>query len=279
VAISEATSTEVTLGGRRGGPDVKTLRKDKWWKLPIATVVFLTAFGIYATVRAFMGKDFYFAPHNLISPFYSPCLTETCKTAGAAGNPAFGWWSLSPALLILPIPLGFRLTCYYYRKAYYRSFWRAPVACAVQDARPGYTGETRFPLIMQNLHRYFFYLGVALNVILTIDAVEAFIWPTIHGGADAQAGGFGVSIGTLVLCVNAVLLWSYSLSCHACRHLCGGGVRSFAAHPIRHKLWKFVTPLNAKHQQLAWCSLFWVAFADFYVMLVSSHTITDLKLF
>jgi len=37
---------------------------------------------------------------------------------------------LSPAFLILIGPLSFRLTCYYYRKAYYRSFWLAPVACA-----------------------------------------------------------------------------------------------------------------------------------------------------
>ena len=51
----------------------------------------------------------------------------------------------------------FRLTCYYYRKAYYRSFWLSPPACAVPDGHKKYTGETRFPLIFQNLHRYFFY--------------------------------------------------------------------------------------------------------------------------
>ena len=88
-----------------------------------------------------------------------------------------------------------------------------------------------------------------------------------------------MSVGTLVLCLNASLLWLYSLSCHACRHLCGGQVRNFSKHPIRHKLWKFVTPLNAKHMQFAWMSLIVVAMTDVYVRLVASGTITDFKIF
>jgi hypothetical protein len=140
----------------------------------------------------------------------------------------------------------------------------------VADAHPTYTGETRFPLILQNVHRWFFYLGLVLNVILTIDAVEAFREPGL---------GIGVSVGTLVLCANALLLWLYSLSCHSCRHLCGGQVRSFAKHPIRHRLWKLVTPLNANHMKFAWASLVFVALTDLYVRLVASGSITDYRLF
>jgi hypothetical protein len=132
------------------------------------------------------------------------------------------WWTISPALLILIFPLGFRMTCYYYRKAYYRSFWQAPPACAVSDGHGSYTGESRFPLLLQNVHRYFFYFGLVFNVILTIDAVMAFRQPGI---------GIGFSVGTAVLVINATLLWLYSLSCHACRHLCGGGVKQFSAVP------------------------------------------------
>ncbi len=62
---------------------------------------------------------------------------------------------------MLPFLLGFRLTCYYYRKAYYRAFWQSPPACAVAEPHGKYTGETRFPLIMQNVHRYFFYAAAA----------------------------------------------------------------------------------------------------------------------
>ena len=135
--------------------------------------------------------------------------------------------------MILIFPLGFRLTCYYYRKAYYRSFWWSPPACAVADAHGSYSGETRFPLILQNIHRYFFWILLIFNCILTYDAVESFQQP---------GDRIGIGVGTVILCVNAAFLWLYSLSCHACRHFCGGQVRSFAKHPVRHKLWKFVTP-------------------------------------
>jgi hypothetical protein len=140
----------------------------------------------------------------------------------------------------------------------------------VADGHGGYTGETRFPLIFQNLHRYFFYFGLVLNVILTIDAVEAFREPGI---------GIGVSVGTIVLTANAVLLWLYSISCHACRHLCGGHVNRFSEHRIRYHFWKFVSPLNARHMLFAWISLFGVALSDVYVRLVASGAFHDPRLF
>src|SRR5207237_2433375 len=88
---------------------------------------------------------------------------------------------LSPAFLILWGPGLFRLTCYYYRKAYYRSFWLAPPACAVRDVKRGYTGETRFPLIFQNFHRYTWYVAVIFIVLLTWDAFLALSFPAPVG--------------------------------------------------------------------------------------------------
>ena len=264
--------TPVVLGGTRGGPDVPTLRKDRWWLAPVITVTILTSFVGYATWAAFVNKNYFagaWMHRDLISPFYSPCLAASC-VPGASHGPVISFWTISPALLILIFPLGFRMTCYYYRRAYYRSFWWAPPACSVSDSHKSYSGESKFPLIIQNVHRYFFYFGLIFNVILTYDAVLAFNQPGL---------GVGVTVGTLVLCLNATLLWLYSLSCHACRHLCGGQVKSFSAHPIRHKFWKFVTPLNAKHMQFAWVSLFVVALTDLYVRLVASGTITDFRLF
>jgi hypothetical protein len=259
----------VTIGAPRGGPDKPTLRKDRWWIEPAVTFTILTLFAVYATYAAFMNRYYFAGPdlhRNLIAPLDSPCLTGSC----VEGSHPFGvWieaWHITPALLILIFPLGFRLTCYYYRKAYYRSFWFSPPACGVADAHGKYTGETKIPLILQNVHRYFFWILLLFNAILTYDAVEAFRQPGL---------GIGISIGTVFLVLNATFLWLYSLSCHACRHFCGGQVKSFAKHPIRHKLWKLVTPLNAHHMKFAWISLFGVALTDLYVRLVASGTITD----
>ena len=266
--LEDATVTPVVLGGPRGGPDVPTLRKDRYWVQPVVTVTVLTAFVAYASWAAFVNKNYYAGAtlhRDLISPFYSPCLTGSCVPGSHPGT-VITWWTISPALLILIFPLGFRMTCYYYRKAYYRGFWQAPPACAVSDGHGSYTGESRFPLILQNVHRYFFYFGLVFNVILTIDAIVAFRQPGI---------GIGFSVGTAVLIINATLLWLYSLSCHACRHLCGGGVKQFSRSPIRHRLWKTLTPLNARHMLFAWMSLVFVAFTDFYVRLVASGTIHD----
>ena len=264
--------TPVVLGGTRGGPDTPTLRKDRWWLAPVITVTILTSFVGYATWAAFVNKNYYagsWMHRDLISPFYSPCLAASC-VPGASHGPVISFWTISPALLILIFPLGFRMTCYYYRRAYYRSFWWAPPACSVSDSHKSYSGESKFPLIFQNVHRYFFYFGLIFNVLLTYDAILAFNQPGI---------GVGVTVGTLVFCLNATLLWLYSLSCHACRHLCGGQVKSFSDHPIRYRFWKFVTPLNSKHMQFAWVSLFVVALTDAYVRLVASGTITDYRLF
>lgn len=141
----------------------RTLRRDRWWAQPTITAAVLVVFVGYATYAAFQNANYYWRPY--VSPFYSPCLASLYNHARAGSTivhvPNVGivgtWWPISPAVIILIVPLGFRLTCYYYRKAYYRAFWRSPPACAVPDQHRRYGGgETRFPLILQNIHRYFF---------------------------------------------------------------------------------------------------------------------------
>ena len=274
MSVGETTITPVQLGKARGGPAVRTLRTDRWWLQPSISVFVLTAFVVYTTWAVFVNRDYYVgaAQHrDLISPFFSPCITNSC-VAGAHGTfLVIHWWNVTPALLILLGPLSFRMTCYYYRRAYYRGFWQSPPACAVADGHARYSGETRFPLILQNLHRYFLYVALFFNTILTLDAVMAFRLP--------GDGGIGVSLGTVVLVINAVLLWAYTLSCHAARHLCGGGVSSFSKHPIRYRIWRTLTPLNARHMQLAWASLVFVALTDLYVRLVAAGVFSDPKIF
>ena len=188
------------------------------------------------------------------------------------GQP-FAWWPLSAALIILIFPLGFRMTCYYYRKAYYRSFWLSPPACGVAEPHGKYTGETRFPLILQNAHRWFWYAAVVVAVILSYDVILAF------GPAEGEPDGIHMGLGTVLMLINVVLIWLYTLSCHSCRHITGGRLRHFSKHPVRYKMWTFVSKLNARHANYAWYSLFSVALVDLYVFLLATGTIQDVRLF
>jgi len=170
----------------------------------------------------------------------------------------------------LPFVLGFRLSCYYYRRAYYRAFWRAPAACAVREPHEKYTGETRFPLIMQNLHRYFLYMAVLIGILLTYDVAQAFRGPN---------GNFGFGIGTLIMLVNVIFIWAYTLSCHSCRHIIGGRLKHFSSHPVRYWLWTQISKLNKRHMQLAWTSLGTLMLTDLYIWLVAAHVFSDFRFY
>jgi hypothetical protein len=261
-------ATGVRSPGRARIPQ-RTLRQDSWWVYPLTTFVVFSAFVVYATWRAFAGSHYYSAPY--LSPFYSPCMGSQCVEGSADFGRPFGFWPFSPALIILVVPLGFRLTCYYYRKAYYRSFWLAPAACAVAEPHRRYTGETRFPLIFQNLHRWFLILSAIVAAVLTYDVVLAF--------RDASGAWGHMGLGTLVMLVNVVLIWGYTLSCHSCRHLIGGRLRHFSKHPVRYRLWTAVSRLNPHHPKFAWLSLFSVALTDLYVYLLATGTFTDPRFF
>jgi hypothetical protein len=236
-----------------------TMRRDRWWIEPLPVVAVLGAFGIYATWRAFEGAHYEWGPY--LSPFYSPLI-----------DPEHDWWPLSPALLILGGPLGFRVTCYYYRKAYYRSFFLDPPACAVGEAREHrYPGETTFPFILQNLHRYFWYLAVLFLCFLWYDAIRGFIFE----------GHFGIGIGSLVLLANVWLLTLYTFSCHSFRHLIGGKVDCFSCAKFgqtKYKAWRRVSLLNERHMLFAWLSLFSVGLADLYVRMVATGAVRDIRL-
>ena len=236
-------------------------RIDRWWVQPLLIVLVLTSFSIYALWAALQNANYFAEPY--LSPFYSPCLAANCVHATL---PLLGsWWNLSPAFLVLGIPLAFRATCYYYRRAYYRSFFWSPPACAVPDARPRYSGETAFPFVLNNIHRYAFWLAVLIVVFLWWDVLLAFRFPT----------GLGVGLGTLVLLVNVVLLSLYTFSCHSCRYLCGGYHDSFARAPLRFRLWSTINRLNTRHGLFAWLSLFSVVIADLYVRLVAMGVFVD----
>src|SRR5919107_4919642 len=106
--------------------------------------------------------------------------------------------------------------------------WRAPPSCAVGEPRKSYLGENSFPLVIQNVHRYFLYVAVVFLFLLAWDVWKA-MWFT-----DAATGQvrFGIGLGTILLAVNVVLLSSYTLGCHSIRHLVGGRKDEVTKSPI-----------------------------------------------
>ena len=252
---------------------LSTARSDVWWLQPLLVSLGLSAFVVYATWAAFQGAHYHWGPY--LSPFYSPELFGDSPHAWFGPKPAFfpGWLPWSPALLILWAPGGFRLTCYYYRGAYYKSLWADPPSCAVGEPRDSYRGEASFPLILQNVHRYFLYLALPFLLILAHD-----VWLALWFKGAAGEASFGVGVGTLVLAVNVALLGGYTLSCHSLRHLIGGGRDEVSKAPLCMTAYVCVSALNRRHMAWAWASLLWVAFSDVYVRMLSLGLWSDVRL-
>lgn len=245
---------------------VKT-RTDKWWVQPLLQGVILVIFIIYTTYAIVIGKDFKFAGDvagnivgaHYLSPIYSPEIE-------------LDFWTLSPAFILIWIPLGFRATCYYMRRVYYRSFFLDPPACAVEDSKNVYkvfNGEQRFPFVLNNLHRYFLYGAIILMIIHWYDFLLALTFKD----------GIGVGLGSIIIGLDALFLTLYVVSCHAFRHMIGGKLNWFSKHPLRHKTFKIVSKLNEKHNVYFWLSLVMVVIADLYVRLLVWGTISPIVFF
>jgi hypothetical protein len=234
-----------------------TERRDAWWAPPLAQGTALAVLICYANWAAFQGTNYRVGGY--LSPLYSPLLL-------------IPWLPIPPSFLILLPPVLFRATCYYYRKAYYRSYFLDPPACAVTEFRGArYRGETAFPLILQNAHRYLFYVTFFYLFFLWGDVARA----------SSFEGSFGIGLGTLVILANTTALTLYSFSCHSARHLVGGNLDCFscsASNRARHTAWSGASALNEHHMLFAWMSFLTVCGADLYVRLVASGVIRDLRL-
>ena len=112
----------------------KTRRLDRWWVAPGVQATVFTVCATYLFISGILLTPLFGTPYEhegYLSPLFSPLIAPDWLPS---------WFS--PGIFILWVPLGFRATCYYYRKAYYRSFVWAPPACAVPDARTKYFGES-----------------------------------------------------------------------------------------------------------------------------------------
>lgn len=252
----------------------ETSRRDAWWVTPLATFLGLSAFIVYATWAAFQGTHYTHGPY--LSPFYSPEIFGDSAHSWFGPRPGWwpGWLPFSPALLILWAPGGFRFTCYYYRGAYYKAFWADPPSCTVGEPRKKYLGERSFPLILQNVHRYFLYLALFFLIFLAWDVWKAMWFTDPATGATS----FGIGVGTLVLAANVCLLGGYTLGCHSLRHLVGGRRDKLAGAPAQLTAYRCVGCFNYRHMRWAWASLFSVMFSDLYVRLCSMGIWTDWRI-
>jgi hypothetical protein len=263
---------DVQVLGRR--PFGATARRDAWWAEPLLVFTVFAAFVVYATWAALQGV--HYAHGGYLSPFYSPELFG--DSPHAVFGPRPGWWPVwlpfTPAVLILWAPGGFRFTCYYYRGAYYKAFWADPPSCAVGEPRKSYCGEAGFPLILQNVHRYFLYLALLFLPILAHDVWKA-LWFEHSASGTLE---FGIGVGTIVLAANVICLAGYTFGCHSFRHLVGGGRDCLSGSSARMACYNTVGRFNRAHMRWAWVSLFMVAFADLYVRLCSMGIWTDVRI-
>ncbi|MBA3698929.1 MAG: succinate dehydrogenase [Planctomycetes bacterium] len=306
--MNQPSATTATLP--QGSGFGATMRKDNWWIGPIGIAALLLSFLIYSTWAAFQGAYYWVPGTNYLSPFYSPEIWGHSPHAFILGQPGF-WQSWMPpfsaALLILGLPAGFRLTCYYYRKAYYRSIWLDPVACAVGEPRKSYWGENALPLILWNVHRYFLYAAIVFVFLLGYDGIIAHMFPVNADGTsftnvqylatgaenpafdktkpvEAHHHVFGMSLVSLVLILNPLLLAGYTFGCHSLRHIVGGRKDCFAGGSgcgtdLHFKAWSFVSFLNRNHATWAMLSLVVVGLADVLVRLVAMGKISDFRFF
>ena len=224
------------------------------WLYPTFVAVVLSAFVVYATWVVL------FQPAAMAGPYLSPFDSPLIKVGSIPSGVWVAW-----------APLAFRLTCYYYRKAYFRSFLWHPRSCAVPEPRRGrYRGETVFPWVLNNFHRFAFYATVVQVGFLWYDAVVAFDF----------AGRFGVGFGTGLMVLNVILLSGYTFGCHAFRHLAGGELDCFSCSRsarARWQLWRGVSVLNIGHDRWAWASLASVWLTDLYIRVLQHGWLIDLR--
>jgi hypothetical protein len=249
VAVSQSPARQGAASGQRVKHPYSSLPN---WLYPTIVVVALTLFGVYTAWVVLFQPVAEFGPY--LSPFESPLIKLG---------------PIPPGILVVWAPLVFRGTCYYYRKAYFRSFFWHPRSCAVAEpARGQYRGETVFPWVLNNLHRFAFYVIVVQVAFLIFDAIVAFDF----------SGKFGIGLGSVLMVANVLLLSGYTFGCHALRHLAGGGLDCFScstAARARFQLWKGVSVLNIRHDRWAWASLLSVAGTDIYIRLLVAGVLHD----
>ena len=249
----------------------RTDRIDNWWAQPFWMGLALTAALIYTAWRLILFPEsihYKLEGSTVVSPIFSPNILEW-SLFGLNEWEHPSW--VNAAILVLWIPFGFRGTCYYMRRVYYRTFFQSPTGCWVDEPdinkKIGYGGEKRL-FIFNNLHRYFLYAAMIIIVIKWWDVTH-----TLHFDT-----GWGFSCGTFIMATEAFLLTMYVTSCHALRHLAGGSLDRWVSgiSALRGRLFKRISVFNRSHGFWFWTSLGFVFLGDLWTIAVAEEYISDM---
>ena len=180
----------------------------------------------------------------------------------------------SPTILIIPIPTLFRLSCYAYRKDYYRHLFRHPLGCSNQErgerAERAYTGERNAVFQLWNLHRFFLYAGLVILPFFYYDVFHSLTY----------TGSFALRLGSLILLANTLIVTTWTLSCHALRHLIGGNLDCYSCvygGKARKSLFDLQSWWNSHHEAIAWVSLLTFFFTDLYLRALQAGVPLDIR--
>jgi hypothetical protein len=262
LAILRASRPPLKPRGTAATAFGQTSRLDSWWVAPLGVGFWLAVLFVYSFFSALLWQQWLGTGYEVAgytSPFFAPFFRDA---------PLPTW--LSPAILTLWIPIGFRVTCYYFRRAYYRAYLVDPPACAVGEPviHRRYRMEAALPFILQNLHRFFLYLALILLVIHWIEVAGTF----------SVDGRLRLGLGSLILVTDILLLTAYVSSCHSLRHIVGGRLDCYSCtrrDRTRYAAWRRLSGLNERHMVWAWASLISVVVADFYIRMLAAGVLTD----
>ncbi len=86
--LDPASSGSGSYAGGVGSPGRaqiagRTLRGDRWWVQPVITATLLVIWLLYALVRTSMQRYYFVEPYHYLTPFYSPCVTASCRPGRA----------------------------------------------------------------------------------------------------------------------------------------------------------------------------------------------------
>ena len=251
----------------------RTLRTDAWWKSPIVTDLGFAAFVIYATVRAFLQNNYFVEEYHYLTPFYSPCISTGLHAGGQPLLAAVPARLADPAvrravaavpaavpadLLLLPrrlLPVGVAVADRLRGGRAAREVHRRDAVSADHpEHAPVLLLHRRHHLGDQHLrrdHRVPFRQGPRRL--------------RIRSGQRRSSSSTSSCCGsTRCPATPAATSWAARL-------------KHFSKHPVRYWLWTQISKLNTRHKLYAWITLGTLMLTDFYIMLVASGTISDLR--